>query len=619
VRYLLFSECLQNDFVAPIAPGAPLPNELHIGRGESRRLLGDPEGRWAVEGPLARFLRAFQAGVERDHAGIHVRDWHDPDDPLTRAHLEHFGTHCVRGTAGARFVEPLVPVVEAGGIVVDSAVLSDFVGTTLEGAVRPLLGPEVRAGIIGVWTDFKVQYLAYELMTRLGLREIAVCGALTASRSRLAHRQALEHLSANLGVAVIDSIPEFLAWLGIEAASVAAAVPVPRSSPTLALAAGASLDAEERRLVEHLFRECREVRLTPIGGGYSGSRVFGCRPVDRLGRHEIPFVVKIDRHDRIARERVAVESVENLLGANAPRLADYVDLETRGAIKYHFATMNAGEVRTLQRAVREAPDPHAVGALFERVIDRLLRRLYQSPVLDRLDLFDYYSYQARYARATLERMASLAEVAGDRVLVPGLDGDLRSPAAFYSRLFDEGGGEAEEVPCAIVHGDLNLANVLLDEAFNTWLIDYYWTRMGHALDDVAKLENDLKFLMIPLDDDDALARAASLERHLVGQEDLLAALPSPPAALLEDAALARVWPAIATLRALAADLLRGAGLSQPVPARQYRIAQLRYSAHTTSFAECSLRQKRLALVSTCLLADRLLADLDHSPAPGRAG
>jgi hypothetical protein len=290
----------------------------------------------------------------------------------------------VRGTPGAAFVAPLAPLVAAGGVVVDSAVLSDFVGTMLEPTLRSLVDGSVRAGIIGVWTDFKVQYLAYELGTRLGLREIAVCGALTASRSRLAHRQALEHMAANLGVAVIDSIPEFLGWLGIAAAPAAASVAKGRPRPAIELPEGTSLDDEERRLVEHLYRECRSVALRPIGGGYSGSRVFGSFPVDRLGRRQIPFVTKIDRHDRIARERVAVEGVENLLGANAPRLADYVDLETRGAIKYHFATMHAGEVRTLQRAFREAASPEAARGLFERLIDRLLRRLYQSPQLDAL-------------------------------------------------------------------------------------------------------------------------------------------------------------------------------------------------------------------------------------------
>ena len=238
LRYLLFTECLQNDFVAPMNAGAPLPNELHIGRAESRRLLGDPEGAWTEEGPLARFLSAFLTGAGRDHVSVHIRDWHDPEDPATRTHLEHFGSHCVRGTRGAEFVVPLAPVLNAGGLVVDSEVLSDFVGTTLEQTLRPLLSGPVRAGIIGVWTDFKVQYLAYELQTRLGLRDVAVCSALTASRSRLAHRQALEHMAANLGVTVIDSIPEFLAWLGIEAQAAAplAAKGTPRPTSSYRMA-----------------------------------------------------------------------------------------------------------------------------------------------------------------------------------------------------------------------------------------------------------------------------------------------------------------------------------------------------------------------------------------------
>jgi len=488
-------------------------------------------------------------------------------------------------------------------------VLSDFVGTTLEETLRPLLTPPVRAGIVGVWTDFKVQYLAYELQTRLGIRDVAVCGALTASRSRLAHRQALEHMAANLGVTVIDSIPEFQGFMGIAAAAIAPAVAKGRLRPAIELPEGTSLDDEERRLVEHLYRECRSVRLAPIGGGYSGSRVFGSFPVDRMGRREIPFVTKLDRHDRIARERVAVEGVENLLGANAPRLADYVDLETRGAIKYHFATMHAGQVRTLQRAFREADGPPAARALFDRVIDRLLRRLYQRPSIDRLDLYTYYRYEPRYAEATLARVAELGQDRSESVLIEGLAEPLPHPRRFYARLHERGQRHEEEVACAIVHGDLNLANVLLDEAFNTWLIDYYWTRTGHVLDDIAKLENDIKFIMVPLPDDEALARAVALEQQLARQEDLLRLPGDPPPELVADPALAKAHAAVTRLRELAAELLREADLASPVSAREYWIAQLRYSAHTLSFVECDTRQKRLALASTCLLADRLGATL----------
>ncbi len=605
MRALLLTECLQNDFVAPLAPGAPLPNALHIGRAESRRILGDPTGPWQSEGPLARFVAAWTAGAGSDQVSVHIRDWHDPQDRATRHHLDHFGEHCLRDSDGARFVAPLQPLLARGAHVVDSAIVSDFVGTDLEATLRPLVGPGVRAGIIGVWTDFKVQYLAYDLITRLGLEDVAVCGALTASRSRIQHRQALEHLAASLGVHVIDSLPEFLGWLGIEAAPVR--YERRRAAVSVGWPEAVSLDDEERQIVEHLFRDCREVRLTPLSGGFSGSRVFGTASLDASGRREVPFVVKIDTHAKIAKERVAVESVENLLGAASPRLAEYVDLETRGGIKYHFATMHGGDVRTLQKAFRATPDPAAVTALFESVIDRVLSRLYQGPTLDRLALFDYYGYRRDYADGALRVAAQLATESGDRLRIEGLGESLPHPRRFYDRLFAGSRDEPVEVACSWIHGDLNLANVLIDATGNTWLIDYFWTRVGHALQDIAKLENDLKFILVPLADDAALTRAVAWERALQSQQDLVADSPPLPALLDSDPAIAKAHAAIVALRRLGAGLLREAGLPAPAPPREYQIAQLRYSAHTLSFDECDLRQRRFALASSCLLAERLLA------------
>ena len=613
MRPLLFTECLQNDFVAPVRAGAPLPNALHVGRAESRRLLGDPDGAWVTEGPLARFLAEWGEGGS-GLASIHIRDWHDPADPATRAHLEHFGPHCLRGSEGARFVAPLAAVAEArgdGAHVVDSAVLSDFVGTGLESTLASVLagGGDMRAGIIGVWTDFKVRNLAYDLLTRTSVTEIAVCSALTASRSRIHHRQALEHMASSLGVHVIDSIPGFLAWLGIRGRP-SVLVPRGRAVPEVGCAEGVVLSDEERRLVEHLFRDCGRVSLEPLSGGYSGSRVFRSSSLDRSGRREVPFVVKIDVHARVARERVAVESVENLLGAASPRMAEYVDLETLGAIKYHFATMHGGEVRTLQRAVRLAGTPGEVEGLFDNVISRVLSRLYQTPALEALQLFRYYDYQPRYAERTVERAESLAaSTRGDALTVEGVDGPLPHPVRFYRRLGEALAQEPVEAACSWVHGDLNLANVLLDGTGNTWLIDYYWTRFGHALQDLAKLENDLKFVMVPLADDASVGRAVAWERELLGQEDLLAPVPAPPGAAAADPGIARAHAAVARLRALASSLLVEAGAAGRVGAHGYRVALLRYSAHTLSFQECDQRQKRYALASTCLLADRVAEGL----------
>ena len=480
-------------------------------------------------------------------------------------------------------------------------------GTDLEATVRRFVDGEheVRAGVIGVWTDFKVRYLAYDLMTRLGLTEVAVCSALTASRSRIHHRQALEDLSAGLGVVVIDSIPEFLGWLRI-ADQVGPSLTATSVAPLLRAPVGLTLGDQERQLLEYLFRDCRQVALEPLSGGFSGSRVFRSSSVDRRGMSEIPFVVKIDTHAKIARERVAVESVENLLGAASPRLSEYVDLETLGAIKYQFASMHAGEVRTLQKALQDAATPDQVRVCLDNLIARVLRRLYQAPALDGLQLFRYYDFESRHAERTLTRVSSLAESEqGDSLRITGLHDDFPHPGLVYRRIEELRGEEDAEVACCWVHGDLNLANVLLDGTGNTWMIDYYWTRIGHALQDIAKLENDLKFILVPVPDDEALRRAVSWERLLLSQDDLLAPPPALSAVLAADLGVAKAHAAIVSLRQLAAEVLREAGLTSPVPAREYRIAQLRYSAHSLSFEECDPRQKRFALASTCLLAARV--------------
>jgi hypothetical protein len=40
MRGVLITQCLQNDFVKPLAPYTPLPNLLHVGHDEARRLMG---------------------------------------------------------------------------------------------------------------------------------------------------------------------------------------------------------------------------------------------------------------------------------------------------------------------------------------------------------------------------------------------------------------------------------------------------------------------------------------------------------------------------------------------------------------------------------------------------
>ncbi|HVY61197.1 MAG TPA: phosphotransferase, partial [Planctomycetota bacterium] len=391
------------------------------------------------------------------------------------------------------------------------------------------------------------------------LGKIGVCSALVASRSRARHRAALVHLAEMLGVEVIDSIPEFLEWLEVDPAKAAPAATRRASGfgPEVAARPGdPPLDEETRALVAYLFRDARRVELARLGGGFSGSQVFRTRSVDRDGRAEVPFVVKVDTHATIAKERVAVESVESLLGGASPVMADFVDLETLGAIKYGFASMHAGETRTLLDRLRKARTPDEVRRLFEGVF-RVLALLHQAPRPERIQLFQHFTFKKEYAESTLSRARAIAG-APDHA-------DVRALEAFYERLPERLAEDPHEVPVAMIHGDLNLANLLQDDAGNTWMIDYFWTAPGPVLQDAAKLENDLRFVAFPADDATG-RREAALEALSAYVERLLGAPPDP---------------------------------------RAHAVAALRYAAHSLSFEECDPAQKRAALARAAELARTL--------------
>jgi serine/threonine protein kinase len=221
-RSLLICECLQNDFIAPLPAGAPVPNKLHIGREEALRLVGaDP-----AKGPLVRALSACTAA---DHMRVvHVRDWHDADDPRQQPELAFFGPHCLMGTWGARFVDAVESFSRDRGrsAVVDATGINDFEDTPLMDTLDALIEGEDRAaipvGVIGVWTNVKIHYLLYDLKTRARLHNLATCSRLVAAPDRVEHRNALRHLETILNVKVFHEVDEFLAFLGVTGAGVLA-------------------------------------------------------------------------------------------------------------------------------------------------------------------------------------------------------------------------------------------------------------------------------------------------------------------------------------------------------------------------------------------------------------
>lgn len=212
--------CPQEDFIGRLATGALPTNRLHVGSFALQRLRGN--GMEAAPDPyvdtVRRLLDPSRSGSERVHLVLD-EDWH----PRSCDEFPVFGEHCVKGSPGARLVgdlealrwHPRTHVIRANSLNIAASpryreLMSEIIGgTRIE---------RVRVGVFGVWTHLKVEYLLLNLTTiPPAFKQVAVCAPLCASPNADDHSAALKKFRA-LGYTVFDTIPEYLAWLGVDAA-----------------------------------------------------------------------------------------------------------------------------------------------------------------------------------------------------------------------------------------------------------------------------------------------------------------------------------------------------------------------------------------------------------------
>ena len=294
---VLITQCLQNDFVKPLEAHEPLPNKLHVGREEALRLMGpDP-----AAGPVAQLMSwAREQTPEALHV-IHIRDWHDPADGRQTDHLEMFGAHCVKGTPGARLVLDLDDEVGSrrNEQLVDAIALNDFEDTALPAIIARIQaeanGEPLRVGVVGCWTEAKVSFLLYDLKTRCRIDQLGTCSALDASASRMQHFNALDQLGKILGTRVFDSVGDFVAWL-LPTGTAPRPPAVKRFGPSVDIqgkdAADLHLTEEDRDILGFLYRDSSRVVCSPLGGGFSGARVFRVKSWD-AAHEQAPSVAKL--------------------------------------------------------------------------------------------------------------------------------------------------------------------------------------------------------------------------------------------------------------------------------------------------------------------------------------
>ncbi len=612
---VLITQCVQKDFVRPLAPGEPLPNLVHVGRLEADRLCGRA-------GALVDFLKQAHAVDPARLAILHVVDRHDP--LAHAAHLAQFRPHCLAGSEGARLVDPIEELSQrrANTSLIPASDLNDFEEGKLAQALAPLAAGrrDVRIGVVGVWTDAKIAFLLYDLRTRLRATALATCSALTASRSLGAHFRGLESLRNLLEVDVFHSPGAFLDWLAPQRA----ALPVSpgrtrlRFSKSVAIPSWWTAEhvAERDALLTRFSDGDATLDLQPLGGGFSGAQVFMARSQDGGAA-----ILKVGVRDEVARERFGNESIGRVLGDVVPRLREWREGRTLAAMEMELAQSDepgTGAPATFQSLYQSDASDSAtqfLDAALEELLDRALGRLYRWGEKDNADLLETYGFSDRQSRpqfvesvvgkaesvARENGFASARALLEDACLEPGwLD-----PAAFY-REWLPGRTLTREVYPSAVHGDLNLQNVMLSRRdaeprpARLWIIDFARLTRLPCLTDFAKIENDLAFILLPVDTPEALSRARCIQEARLRSATLAVNLMP----LAETPAEKRHARLLTTLRRIASQIdPRGEAAMA-----DYRVAMLRYAAHTLGFDEPNPSQRRLAVEACARLAGEIARD-----------
>ncbi len=586
-RAFLITQCIQNDFVKPLGRYDSLPNLLHVGFEEARRLMGEDPS----QGPVARVMNWAYRQPEEKLGIIHIRDWHDPQDDFQAGHLGKFGDHCLAGSEGAAFAFPVMePNREV--TVMNSLSLNDFIGTELEAFLEERAGKPLKVGLMGVWTEAKVSFLAYELRTRFPDIELAVCSALTASSSRSQHYMALKQLNRLLGVTVFSSVSEFTSFLAGESLD----IPLPTlKSPdhlTISFSGDGELSELDLSLIRYLFRNCSALKLKTLAGGYSGNQVLSCDSTDLRGLQQVPHVLKIGPSGPMGEEREAFEQVEEVLGNNAPRIVEFVESGGRCALKYRYAATGGGFSSTFQEHYMKGLNTARTKGYLSTVFQEQLGRFYKSATLEKSNLLEHYGIVPDYAsRLKLKIEEVLGKEASDEFLTLPTGQKVPNPFWFYanglSELFSKAAGSSY---FSYVHGDLNGANIIIDGHDNIWLIDFFHTGNGHVLKDLIKLENDILFIYTPVNSPEELAEALKLTDTLLKVEDLRKPLPPVEETDLINPEMRRSYETIRVLRSFYPPLIHSDRNTL-----QLFIGQLRYAGHTLAFQESNHWQKLWAL------------------------
>jgi len=581
-------------------------SRAHVGEREVGRLFG--RGRGYGRGPLPTFLRAALArGESGERVGV-----------ILLAHVDEANEE-PGALAETRFAAPLDALATrttvircpAGRVPWERLRETIRERTGIDPMAPPGDGPGLRFLVVGCHTEGRVLALALFVRSYFRCEDVAISHHLVGSSIPEAHLAVLRHTLPGLGVRVLLDFAEVarFAHLLPETLAEAAAVPCVLEPPEVS----ERLGEEQRQIVERLCMHWTRARLRSLHGGFSGSLLLMAEGWKGEARTE-PMVLKIDAFRQMRRELSGYYLIKDFLGKNVPTFGYPVSVGDWLGVGMELAAKE-GTPETLQDTFQRAEDEELARLFFrrlEKTLELLVGKLLKNTrELDWVVPYRDFGLHTEQQQHWLRQNAALIQgyLAEAGVAAESIDTDQL--VTIFALITGNQNGLESEV--CLAHGDLNYANVICDQGDNVWFIDWtHCAKMPVELD-FAKIENDAKFVMKNALELEDLPRLRKLEEFLLQNRVLpaLDALPTELAFVKWDLRLRKLYGTVRRIRAACFSLKAGEDWTV------YRIALLRYAAHTLSFdarrgrGGCDVVQLAGALHSVAELAYDLFSDPFH--------
>lgn len=354
-------------------------------------------------------------------------------------------------------------------------------------------------------------------------------------------------------------------------------------------------------VARRIYSDSARMILEPLAGGFSAD-TYRVHSYDAHGRELLPTVLKIGGKDWIDREVKAYqEHVQKFILNNSTTILGTAEHGDTAGLRYNFLGITGSGCRLeMLGDLYAGLSDQDLQSIIIRVFTSILKPWYGQPRWDILNPYADHDPRRLFKNISADAESVLGIPSSRETLAcPALGRDLPNPYHFLEHGYARRAGQTMRWYTSIIHGDLNLGNILMDDNHNLYVIDFSETRQGNIVSDLARLEVIACLGMTRIQDETDLVRVIHFAQAMA-QNETIDHTPDYDCSL-DDPLLARAYSLVRVLRSLAGRMTIFE--DDPVP---YYLAMLEWILPMVSYKDITVIRKKASAYWAAILAQRIM-------------